>query len=198
MYQTMRKIIYRILIVGLLACLMIPDSGAQWEETPSFRDRIFFGGNFGLSFGNTTSIVVAPLAGFRVSPRLSTGLGIRYEYFKNSYPGYVPYDTHIYGGSVFSRYMFIRNLGEAIGIGGLNSGLFLHTEYEMLSLERKYFDISNPSSDGRFNLHSVLVGGGLYQPIGKRSGFLITVLWNLNESYNSINTNPVIRIGFVF
>jgi hypothetical protein len=80
----------------------------------------------------------------------------------------------------------------------MNMGLFLQAEYELLSLEREYFDLTNPSADGRFNLNSILVGGGIYQPIGRRSGFLITVLWNLNETYNSIYSNPVIRIGFNF
>jgi hypothetical protein len=178
--------------------MVTPDIMGQYqrEEPPSVMDRIFFGGNFGLSFGNQTSIIVSPLVGYHLTPRLSAGLGIRYEYFKSNIPGYVPYDTHIYGGSVFSRFTIIKNVGEAIGLGGLNSGVFLQGEYEMLSLESQYFDLANPKS--RFNLHSVLVGGGIYQPIGRRSGFLITVLWNLNESYNSIYANPIIRFGFNF
>jgi hypothetical protein len=182
----------------LLILLLSTAGYSQREEPPSIRDRIFFGGNFGLSFGNTTSIIISPLAGYHVTPRLSAGLGIRYEYFKSNYPGFVPYDTHIFGGSVFSRYMIIKNVSEAIGLGGMNSGIFLQGEYEMLSLESQYFDLANPSPDARFNLHSVLIGGGLYQPIGARSGFLLTVLWNLNESYNSIYANPIIRIGFNF
>ena len=194
----MNRKLYRILIVLCLAYLTVPDTAAQWEEPPSLKDRLFFGGNFGLTFGNTTSIIVSPLGGYRITPRLSSGLGVRYEYFRSNYPGYVSYDTHIWGGSVFSRYMFIRNLSEAIGIGGLNSGLFLHAEYEILSLESKYYDLTNPSAEGRFSLHSVLVGGGLFQPIGQRSGLLITVLWNMNETYNSIYANPVIRFGFNF
>jgi len=194
----MRKWIFRIGLGSLLIFQMMPNSAAGWEDPPSFRDRIFFGGNFGLTFGNTTSIIVAPLAGYRITPRLAGGLGIRYEYYKSNYPGFVPYDTHIYGGSVFGRYMIIKNISEAVGLGGFNSGIFLQTEYEILSLESEYFDLSNPSASGRFNLHSVLVGGGIYQPIGRRSGVMISVLWNLNESYNSIYANPIIRFGFNF
>ena len=77
-------------------------------------------------------------------------------------------------------------------------GLFLHGEYEMLSLESQYFDLANPVPGERFYLHSIMVGGGVYMPMGSRSGFLLTVLWNLNESYNSIYGNPIIRIGFNF
>ena len=194
----MRGKITGILLAGLLALFTLTDSAAQWEDTPPLKDRIFFGGNFGLSFGNITSIVISPLAGYHITPRLAGGLGVRYEYFRSNYPGFVPYDTHIYGGSVFSRYMIINNISEAVGLRGFNSGLFLQAEYELLSLESEYFDIANPLPNRRFNLHSVLVGGGLYQHIGSRSGFLITVLWNLNESYNSIYANPVIRFGFNF
>jgi len=196
MYRHIRKVI----LGSMLLLLLIPVSNAQRqkEEPPSFKDRIFFGGNFGLSFGNTTSIIISPIAGYRLTPRLSSGIGLRYEYFKSNYPGYVPYDTHIFGGSLFSRYMVIKNLSESIGLGGLNSGIFLQGEYEMLSLESQYFDLANPVPGSRFNLHSVLIGGGIYQPIGGRSAFLLTVLWNLNESYHSIYANPIIRIGFNF
>lgn len=194
----MRIVYYKILTILTLFCLAFPASGAGWEDPPSFRDRLFFGGNFGLSFGDVTSIIVSPIAGFYITPRLAGGLGVRYEYYKSNYPGHVPYDTHIYGGSVFSRYMIIKNMGEAIGFGGWGTGVFLQGEYEALSLERQHFDLSGSNPDGRFYLHSVLVGGGIYQPIGQRSGFLITVLWNLNESVNSIYSNPVIRVGFTF
>jgi hypothetical protein len=195
----MSTLLHRFLTaLALACCLVLPVSASGWEEPPSLRDRLFFGGNFGLSFGNTTSIIVSPIAGYRITPRLAGGVGIRYEYFKSNYPGFVPYDTHIYGGSVFSRYMIIQNIGEAIGFGGLGTGVFIQGEYELLNLESQYFDHSNTNPQGRFNLHSILVGGGIYQPIGQRSGFMITVLWNLNESYNSIYSNPVIRLGFTF
>jgi hypothetical protein len=171
---------------------------AQWEEKPPLRDRIFFGGNFGLQFGTVTNIEISPLAGIYLTPRLAVGPGIRYEYFRSNYPGYVPYETHIYGGTVFSRYMVIKDLSEGIGLG-LNFGIFGHAEYEMLSLESRYFKIGAPPDEsGRFNLHSVLVGGGIYQPIGRRSGFLVMVLWNLNETANSPYSNPIFRIGFNF
>jgi hypothetical protein len=192
----MKTSIKKIILLTVAFILGLQFVAGQKEEPVPFRDRIFFGGNFGLTFGNTTSVIVSPLAGYHITPRLSAGLGIRYEYFKSNYPGYVPYDTHIFGGSVFSRFMVIQNMGEAIGLGGFNSGIFLQGEYEMLSLESEYFDQTKPSP--RFNLHSVLVGGGIYQPIGRRSGLLLTVLWNLNESYNSIYANPIIRIGFNF
>ena len=189
----------RFLVVLVLGCLILPASGAEEEEDePGLKDRLFFGGNFGFSFGSTTSIIVSPLAGIYITPRLSSGLGIRYEYYKSNYPGIVAFDTHIYGGSVFTRYMIFKNMAETFGVGELGTGMFLQGEYEVLSLESRYFDHSYTDPGDRFLLHSVLAGGGIYQPIGKRAGLLLTVLWNLNESYRSIYSNPIIRLGFTF
>jgi hypothetical protein len=187
---------------GIITALLVVFTGglstAQWEEKPPLRDRIFFGGNIGLQFGTITNIEVSPLAGIYLTPRLAMGPGIKYEYYKSNYPGFVPFETHIYGGAVFARYMVIRDLSEAIGLG-LNMGIFGHTEYEMLSLERKYFEVGAPlQAEGRFNLHSILIGGGIYQSIGRRAGFLIMILWNLNETASSPYSNPILRIGFNF
>jgi long-subunit fatty acid transport protein len=167
---------------------------AQRKEKPPLRDRIFFGGYFSARFGNVTNIEVAPIIGYRVLPRFSVGTGIKYEYFKSKY---YSYDTHVYGFQVFTRYHIVSSMEELIP--GLTMGIFIHAEYEGLSLERQYFDyLNNFPPDGRFWLSSILLGGGISQPIGQRSSFNIMVLWNFNESINSLYDNPVIRIGFNF
>lgn len=186
------------IVMVLLLVLSFSLLQAQWEEKPPLRDRIFFGGNFGLQFGTVTNIEISPLAGIYLTPRLAVGPGIKYEYFKSDYPGFVPYETHIYGGTAFARYMAIKDLSEAIGLG-LNFGIFGHVEYEILSLESKYFEIgAPPDAEGRFFLNSILIGGGVFQPIGRRGGFLFMVLWNLNETASSPYSNPIFRIGFNF
>ena len=168
---------------------------AQDEEELRPIDRIFFGGNFGMQFGTITNVEVSPLVGYRITPRFSAGLGTRFEYFKDKGIIY-PYETTILGGSVFTRYVIIQNLGEGINLG-LNTGIFTQAEYEMLSLEREYFEPPYTGT-GRFFVHSILLGGGIIQPIGRRSAFLVTVLYNLNESARSPYSNPIIRIGFNF
>jgi hypothetical protein len=184
----------------LFACLIVFSSAvsvlsAQEEEELRPIDRIFFGGNFGMQFGTITNIEVSPLMGYHITPRLSAGLGARFEYFKDKGLIY-PYETTIYGGSVFSRFVIIQNLGEGLSLG-INTGVFTQAEYEMLSLEREYFEPPY-NGTGRFLVHSVLVGGGIIQPIGRRSAFLISVLYNLNESARSPYNNPIVRIGFIF
>jgi hypothetical protein len=178
---------------------MVPTTllGQTNEEDQELRpiDRLFFGGNFGLLFGTITNIEISPLVGYYLTPRLAAGAGIRFEYFRDK-GFYEPYQTTIYGANLFSRYTIIRDLGEGLNIG-LNTGIFAQVEYEALSLEKAYFEPPY-TEDGRFTVHSVLVGGGLIQPVGRRSAFLVTILYNLNETSRSPYSNPVVRIGFNF
>ena len=196
-------IMKRTLYIRITSVVLILLSGgalnAQWEEKPGLSDRLFFGGNFGLQFGTVTNIEISPLVGYRITPRLSGGLGIRYQYYKDNrnYLGHIPFDIHIYSTNIFTRYMVIKNINETIGLG-LSSGIFAQVEYEVLSLEKKYFEVPLTFDEGRFYLHSILIGGGIYQPIGRRSGFSLMVLWNLNETASSPYSNPIIRIGVNF
>ena len=185
-----------LIMVGMFTT-SIRASGFQEELT--LRDRLFFGGNFGLQLGTVTNIEVSPIIGYKITPRLSGGLGIRYEFYKDSrnIPGYIPFETNILGGNLFSRYILIQNIEEVIGLG-LNASILVQAEYELLSLERQYFEVPSTLDEGRFPLHSVLLGGGLYQPVGRRSGLVLMVLWNLNQTASSPYSNPIIRLGFNF
>jgi hypothetical protein len=187
-----------VLLLLLFQCLVPAALLAQTDEADEELrpiDRLFFGGNFGLMFGTVTNIEFSPLVGYYLTPRLAAGAGIRFEYFKDK-GYYEPYQTTIYGGDLFTRYTIIRDLGEGLNIG-LNTGVFTQAEWEVLSLEKEYFEPPY-TENGRFTVHSILVGGGLIQPVGKRSAFMITVLYNLNETSRSPYSNPVVRVGFTF
>jgi hypothetical protein len=140
------------------------------------RERLFFNGNFGLSLGNRqTYIEVSPLIGYRFTPRLSAGLGPIYRYYEiqNSSTAFA---ENQFGMRVFSRFTIIPNL-------------FAHAEYEVLNLTA-YDRIVEP----RIYIHSVLVGGGYIQSIGRGAVFMM-VLYNLNETYYTPYQNPIIRAG---
>jgi hypothetical protein len=183
-----------LLSQGLRPSFLFAQTEDDWAELRPI-DRTFFGGNFGLMFGTITNIEISPLIGYYLTPRLAAGGGIRFEYYRDK-GYYAPYQTTIYGGNIFSRYTIIKNLGEGLNIG-LNTGIFAQVEYEALSLEKEYFEPPF-NKDGRFIVHSVLVGGGLIQPVGRRSALLLTVLYNLNETARSPYSNPVLRVGFTF
>ncbi len=146
-----------------------------------FIDKLFFGGSFGLQFGSQTYIELAPIVGYKITQRLSAGLGLKYIYYKfnDKYYNY-NYTSNIYGGGPFARFTVL-------------DGLFLHAEYEILNLEVPDIYYRNYT---RKNITSVFFGGGYRQMIGDRSSLDFLFLYNINESVNSPYVNPVIRIGF--
>ena len=191
-----RYIIKVILICHFIYFAFASSSVAQRCERPAWRDKIFFGGNFGLQFGTITDIELSPSVGYWITPRFASGLGFIYEYYEDRRIPSFKIKTNIYGGRVFSKLVLIKDLGQMIPVG-ISGSLFAHAEYEGLSLERKYFN--KPTyGEGRFLLNSVLVGGGLSQKIGQRASINITVLYNLNETLNTPYRNPIVRFGFSF
>ena len=190
----MKKRLFFLVLCGML---VFPASA---QKNLSFRDRLFFGGSFGLSIGTYTDIEVSPHVGYYITPRWAAGVGVTYEYYNNKYHfydgrNYERFETHIYGGRVFTNYVIVNNVNDWIQLG-MNFRIFAHLEYEALSYEKKFF---NYNATGRELQHSVLVGGGLRFPMGKRSSMNLTVLWNLNSSLNNVyGSGPIIRMGYNF
>lgn len=190
---------YLILIVFLFCSYILPAS-AQGEH--SFRDRLFFGGNFGLMIGTYTSIEVSPQVGYFITPRWSAGIGVIYEYYNNRLHWhdwqsnrFERFETHIWGGRLFTNYVIINDVNQWAPFLP-NMRIFAHAEYEILSYERGFFIYQEP---GRELFDSFLVGGGLRFPMGRRSSMNLTLLWNLNSRMNKIyGSGPIIRIGFNF
>jgi hypothetical protein len=192
-------------IVGFISILLVIGSATALSQViennkPSFKERLVFGGDFGLQIGNYTQIEVSPIVGYRFTPRLTAGVGGTYKYYQEK--GYwdtiyFNFNTSIYGGNIWTSYMLIRNLNDLLSYGGKTS-ISVLGEFEMLSLERKYFDSPDFPNKGRFLLPGFLIGGTIRQYIGQRSSFTITVLWNLNETARTPYTNPIIRMGFMF
>ena len=174
-------------------------------QNHSFRDRLFFGGSFGLAIGQYTDIEISPHVGYYITPRWGAGIGFTYEYYNNKYHWpfinhlgqiyYERYETHIWGGRIFTNYVIINNVNDFIPLG-LHFRIFAHAEYEALSYEKGFFIHDAP---GRELQNSILVGGGLRFPMGKRSSMNLTLLWNLNSQLNSIYGNgPILRFGYNF
>jgi outer membrane protein assembly factor BamA len=153
---------------------------AMSAPAPShLKDRLYFGGNVGLQFGNQTVIGLNPIIGYKVTERFSSGVGLKYQYYRYKEAGF-SYETNTYGGSVFGRY-------------NVYNGLFAYSEYEILNMEVYENQIQSPL---RRNVDSWFVGGGYSQPLGARSSVFIMVLYNLTESYYTPYSNPLFRMGF--
>ena len=161
----------------------------QEKEKPSFKERIVYGGDIGLSFGSITYIKLAPVVGYRLTDRLTTGLGPIYIYER--YKLY-HWETSTYGGKLFASFTVYKGSDRQniLGIGDIQ----LHVENEVINVEK--FDEITPNS--RIWIDDLLVGGGLYQPIGGRFGISIFILWDVTQNRYSpyYNNNPIFKFGF--
>lgn len=182
------------LIVIIAACGV--HSIAQ-DEMPSRKGKLFLVPELWLSFGTNTYVDIAPLVGYHVNDRLSVGLGPHYIFQSQKATPYFPvsYQTHVFGLKGFARFALITNAERYLPIN-LFSDLFVHLEYEGLSLEKAYYYAPNYPDEGRFIYQGLLVGGGFTQRVGMFNSISFMILWNLNESTRSPYSNPVFRIGF--
>lgn len=156
----------------------------QKKESSNIKDKIYYGGNIGLSFGSYTQIGIFPLIGYKITPKLSTGLKITYQYIKDNRFSST-YTTSNYGGSLFARYRVIPPL-------------YLHAEYEVINYEL-YNSIGESS---RTWVPFMLVGAGYSQRLGGNSWLniqiLFDVLQNAKSPYNQWEPFYSIGVGVGF
>ena len=168
----------RLLAISIFLFVVTSASlGQTFGDNPSFKDRIFTGGSFGASFGTVTFVSVSPILGYMISPRLSAGVGVMYQYVKDD--RYVPsLERNDWGTSVFTRFLVVPPL-------------FLHAEYEYLNYD--YID-------SRLGFNSFMAGGGVAQPIGRNASFIAMVLYNFSYVNDNTTIQPysdpwIVRIG---
>lgn len=161
------------------------------EQAPPLRERLFFGGSFGLQFGSITDIQVSPLVGLWLLPRVTVATGPYFRYYKDYFS-----ETTMYGLKGYTQFYFVKDLNSVIPLG-IHTGLFLHLEDELLSLESAFWPQYMGEED-RFFLNSVLAGGGISQQIGRRSSINFMILWSLSNSIYDIYGNPELRVSFNF
>lgn len=177
----MRKLVLTLFALSLCTVAMAQWGDEEMEDKPKFKDRVFVGGGLGLSFSNYYSFFsVSPLIGYKLTPKLATGLQLQYRY--TSYKEYTPkIATNDYGISPFVRY-------------NVYNPFFIHAEYEYLNYEL-------PVSVGetvRKGYNSFLAGGGLFQPVGRRAGFYLLALYNFsyrNDGLSPYSSPLILRAG---
>jgi hypothetical protein len=186
----------RHLILVMLLCLVVLNGQAQ-PEMPDRKGKFFLVPELWLSFGSRSYVEVAPMVGYHVSDRLAVGLGPHYIYQSQKATSYYPYayHTHVFGLKGFARFAIITHAEEFLPIN-LFSDLFVHAEYEGMSLEKQYYYAPTYPENGRFIYQAFLLGGGFSQRLGPYSSVSLMVLWNLNESSSSPYSNPIFRVGF--
>lgn len=179
------KVAILIIFIATLSAKSYGQTDSEKEKNPlaglPFKERIFFGGDFGLSFGTTTYVRVAPLMGYRVNPNFSVGAGPSYQYWKYKFPG-GSIDQSIYGGSTFARYFPFESV-------------FAQAEFELLNLEATNRDRES-LLDRRVNVPMLFIGAGYSERTRNGSGFFIGVFYDLIQDINSPYVNDItFRMG---
>lgn len=160
---------------------------SQEVEKSSFMDNVYSGGGFGAWFSEDYSYVeLSPAAGYMISKKLSTGLGITYRYVDKRYY-YTNGDSFkrsssTYGGRIFARM-------------NIYGPVFLHGEYESLSYE---FPSGVGNEFTREWVPGLFLGASYMKLIGKKGGVGITILYNFqyDDFKSPYNNEWVYRIHF--
>jgi hypothetical protein len=130
----------------------------------SLSERLYFGGNVGVSFGDVTYVDVSPYMGIDLGHNWSGGLGVFYRYRDDE--RYEPnLSTSDYGASVFARYRPVPPL-------------YLHAEYSWTDFEYPLLG----GGTARDDYTAVLLGGGFVKPLGGRSAFIVQALYDVSWS----------------
>ena len=193
-YKSVYPDSFRRVIIAVLAILFSFNSlsgQSTREEPPPIRERIFFGGSFGLQFGTYTNIEILPVVGLWVLPRITIAAGPGYRFYKL-------YDdkTNIFSARAYTQLYVIKDIGNILP-SGIHTGVFLHCEDEVLSLDSHYWQ-NVTYEPSRFYVNTVLAGAGISQQIGMRAFLNFMVLWPLNVSDYNIYSTPELRFGFTF
>jgi len=148
------------------------------KQKPSFQ-RVYLGGNLALSVGPYTRIGVYPLIGYKLTPKLSGGLKIGYEYIRDNRWA-DNYETSNYGGSIFTRYRLVPQL-------------YVHIEYAQINYEL-YDEFGN--SDRQW-VPFLYLGGGYSQRLGGNVWLNAQVLFDVLQDDRSPyrKWDPVFSVG---
>jgi len=163
------------------------DKDAPPERVVGFdRSKLFGGGNFGLGFGNTFTVLnLSPQLGYQFNEHLAAGAGVNFIY--NS--------TRAFG------------LNERFGYAGMNVfGRFYPIPYIVLHAQPEYNYSWGSFDDGSGRIRypgrmvpSFLIGGGAVLPSGGRSAAVVMLLYDAVQDRRAPYPNrPFISFGYNF
>jgi hypothetical protein len=146
----------------------IPDKKTSASKSrKSIRDNIFYGGYINLSFGSYTVIGIEPMVGYKLTPKLSTGVKVRYNYIQDDRYAQ-SYTTSTYGGSIFGRYLVTPKF---------------YAQAEAASYNYEFFYFSGGSE--REWVPFLLMGGGFIQPLSERTWLNVEILFDVLQDEKS-------------
>jgi hypothetical protein len=144
------------------------------------QNKLYFGGYVNATFGGYTVIGIEPLVGYKLTPRLSVGGKLSYEYISDKrYEE--EYSGSNYGFSLFTRLRVTQRL-------------YAHTEYSAINYKLFYTD----GHDEREWVPFLFLGGGISQPISRNTWVTAEVLFDVlqNEDSPYSDWEPFFSVGF--
>lgn len=172
-----------LLLSFTIICLAIQlNAMAQQDPEPKKgfdKDKLFIGGNFGLSFGDYTLINVSPQVGYRFNRWLAAGAGPNF----------------IYSSTLYRYDPSIDNYRTNYGVAGLNIfGRVYPIEYIFLQLQPeanytwgkiKFYDgTPNIKLPGQI-VPSLLGGVGGVIPIAENGALIVMIQYDLLQNVRS-------------
>ncbi|OGX81377.1 hypothetical protein [Hymenobacter coccineus] len=160
--------------------------------------RFFIYSGFGLGYSSYGGISqfsgsLSPALGIRLTDRISVGPGLSYSYNNYGFGNY-------YGGGP-TTHISTNNIGvKVFGQVRVINQFFVHAEYETTRAQLLEQD-PNGNLTGRTVSRTVqtpLAGVGYRSQISNRAAADIVILYNFQDNYSSIYSNPVIRFNFLF
>ena len=152
-------------------------------QPASKQSKVYYGGNVGFSFWRDyTYIGIYPLVGYKITPKFSVGAKIGYSYINYND---TDFDTHNYGGSLFTRYRIIPQI-------------YLHGEFVYFSFERRTYNLVNQQfGSERVWVPYFLLGGGFSQQISPNVWAYAEVLFDVINDENSPykSGEPFVSVG---
>jgi hypothetical protein len=157
----------------------IPQQKPPRQKQASGAKKIYVGGNMALTVGTYTRIGIYPLIGYKLTPKLSGGLKIGYEYIRDR-RWYETYETSNYGGSIFARYRIVPQL-------------YAHVEYAQINYN--LYDAYGHSD--RQWVPFLYVGGGYSQRLGGNVWLNAQVMFDVLQDDRSPyrRWDPVFTVG---
>ena len=142
------------------------------------KEKLFVGGNFGLSFGSYTFVNISPQLGYHFTDRLAAGVGLNLQYINDKqkdYNGdtYYKAEQGVVGLSVFGRVYPIRQIM-----------LQVQPELNYIFGKENYYQPPQEYNLDAQIVPTLLLGGGLVLPAGGRGGLIISVFYDILQRDN--------------
>ena len=168
-----KKILFLLLLIVLLQFTVY----AQKKDSTGVQNKTIKNGfstpfiYLGLSVGASAYIDLSLITGVQITERINLGFAGKYQYYSLGGSPSTGFSTHIYGGSIYLQTAIIKDFRNIIKKVKSHNGIYIHAEYELLSLNETYFELTTSESnvDNRFWLNNIIVGPGYINHFNRSS-----------------------------